>query len=270
MSAPASNPPPTPIGSRSTPGPGRVDQQFIDGALAIVRGLRFLWRTPAARALALVPIAVCAGLSVLAIAGAIHYVPRLMAAQWPDLASSLGAFGEAALRVTAIIVACILGLLVAWFATPPLSAPALERLVLLRERELGIAARPAAGFWREFWSALAAQLVALAFGTPVLALLWIVTWLAPPAALVTVPLKFLVLAMLVAWSLLDYPLSLRGVAWRDRVGLMRSGAARVLGFGSVIAFAFTLPFLPLLLLPAAVAAAAEVGVQLELAHNPRA
>jgi CysZ protein len=206
-------------------------------------------------------------LCVGAIAGSIHYVPRLMAAIWPGLDAGLGTFGAGLARVTAIAIASLLGVLLATFVTPPLSAPALERLVLLRERDLGVSPRPAAGLWREFWCALQAQLVALAIGVPVLGLLWLVTLLAPPAAVVTVPLKFLVLSWLVAWSLLDYPLSLRGVALRERLQLMRGGAPRVFGFGIAIALLFTVPLLPLLLLPAAVAAAAEIGVELDASQQ---
>ena len=263
MTAPLPNPVPNPIGTRSAAGSARVDVQFFEGALAIFRGVSFLWRTPAARALAVVPIAVCVCLCVLVIAGSIHYVPRLMAVWWPDLESNLGAIGAGVLRVFGIAIVAVLGVFVAWFVTPPLSAPALERLVLLRERELGLAPRPAAGFWRELACALQAQIVALAVVGPVLVVLWILTLLAPPFAVVTVPIKLVVLALLVAWSLLDYPLSLRGVSLRDRMRLMSAGAARVIGFGSVIALAFTVPLLPLLLLPAAVVAAAEVSAALE-------
>jgi CysZ protein len=248
----------------SRPGPSRrFDLAFIDGTFAIVRGLRFVWTTPSARPLAAVPIAVCTILCAVAIAGSIHYVPRLMAALWPGLEDTLGAFGAGFVELVGILLGSLLGVFAATFATPPLSAPALERLVLLRERALGVAPRPAAGFFREVWCALQAQLVALAIGGPVLALLWLVTLFAPPAAVVTVPLKFVVLALLVAWSLLDYPLSLRGVALADRLRLMRAESPRVLGFGLSIAFLFTIPLLPLVLLPAAVAAAAELGVQLD-------
>ncbi|HET6332640.1 MAG TPA: EI24 domain-containing protein [Polyangiales bacterium] len=248
----------------SRPGPARrIDLAFIDGVFAIVRGVRFVWTTPTAWPLAAVPIAVCTILCALSIAGSIHYVPRLMAAVWPGLESSLGGFGAGFLRFVGILLGALLGVFAATFVTPPLSAPALERLVLLRERTLGVAPRPAAGLFREFWCALQAQLVALAIGGPLLALLWLITLAAPPAAVVTVPLKFVVLALSVAWSLLDYPLSLRGVPLGERLRMMRAQSPRVLGFGLSIALLFTVPLLPLVLLPAAVAAAAEIGVQLD-------
>jgi CysZ protein len=240
-----------------------VDLAFFDGAFAILRGARFLWTTPASWPLAAVPGVICTLLCVLSIAGAIHYVPQLLAALWPSLETQLGDFGAGLLRVVFSLIGALLGVFVATFVTPPLSAPALERLVLLRERSLGVDSRPAAGFIREFWCALQAQLVALAIGAPLFALLWVVTLLAPPAAVVTVPLKFLVLALSVAWSLLDYPLSLRGVALRDRLRRLRAQAPRVLGFGAAMALLFAVPLLPLVLLPAAVAAAAEISLELD-------
>lgn len=241
----------------------RLDLQFAYGAFAIVRGFGFLWRTPASWPFAAIPVLLCILLSGLAIAGSIHYVPRLLDGLWPELANTLGAFGAGAVRVAGVALAAVLGVLAAVFLTPPLSAPALERLVLLRERELGVASRPAVSLFREVWCALQAQLLALAVVGPVFALLWLVTWLFPPASVVTLPLDLLLLALLTAYSLLDYPLSLRGVSVRERLRLMRGGSALVLGFGSAIALLFAVPLLPLLLLPAAVAAAADVSVQLE-------
>jgi CysZ protein len=245
---------------RSSPG---IALQLVDGALALLRGVRFLWRTPAAWPLAALPVCVCSLLSGLSIAASIHFVPRLMAAAWPGLEPALGSTGSWLLRLLGIVLAALLGASLALFATPPLCAPALERLVLLRERALGVAPRTAAGVWREFRSALAAQLWAAAIGGPILLLLWLVSLLAPPLAPLSVALKFLVVALLWAWSLLDYPLSLRGMSVGQRARLMRRGAARVLGFGLMLALVFTVPLLPLLMLPAAVAAAAEIGVQLE-------
>ncbi|HKP59151.1 MAG TPA: EI24 domain-containing protein [Polyangiales bacterium] len=245
----------------------RPATQLFDGAFAIARGLRFIWRTPATWPLAALPVCICTLLCGLSIAGAIQLVPRLMAAAWPGLESSLGSVGTWIVEFLGILIAAALGVVLALFATPPLCAPALERLVLLRERELGISPRPAAGLWREFRSALAAQLWAAAIGGPLLLLLWLVDLVFPPLAPLSFALKFLVVALTWAWSLLDYPLSLRGISVADRARLMRGGAARVFGFGLGLGVVFAVPLLPLLLLPAAVAAAAEVGIKLE--QNPR-
>jgi CysZ protein len=186
-----------------------------------------------------------------------------MAAIWPGLAQSIGRIGGGVAEFIGIVLTAILGMFLATFLTPPLSAPALERLVLVREADLGLLPRPAAGFWRETKAAIMAQVVALGVFTPVLVVLTMITWIAAPLAVVTVPLKFIVLAALLAWSLLDYPLSLRGASLRERVRLLLRGAPRVLGFGMAIALVFMVPLLPLLMLPVAVAAAAEIAVALE-------
>jgi CysZ protein len=241
----------------------RFDLEFMDGALAIGRAARFVWRTPAARRLAAVPVLVCASLCVLAVVASVRFVPQLMAAAWPGLAAALGAIGTGLMQFVGVVLASLLGMLLATFATPPLSAPALERLVLLRERALGVPVRAPASFCREFRCALQAQLLALAVFGPLLALLLLVSLLFPPLAVATIPAKFVVVACLLAWSLLDYPLSLRGIAPRARLRLMRDGVARVLGFGIGLALIFMVPFLSLLMLPLAVTAAAEIAAQLE-------
>ena len=65
------------------------------------------------------------------------------------------------------------------------------------------------------WRSLQVTFTALLVGLPILAVLALVTFLAPPAAVVTIPLKFIGSALMIAWDFLDYPLSARGttVPW---------------------------------------------------------
>lgn len=217
------------------------------------------------------PIFIYAFLSSCALALSVIYVPDLIAgtaaplAHW--LGDKVGSWGPSVLRWIMTLVSALIGLVVALWLTPPLSAPALERLILLRERELGMPPRASAGFFRELSCALQAQLVALLVIGPVWFVLWGITLLAPPLATVTVPLKFLAFAWLLAWSLLDYPLSLRGVALSERLALMRNGLGAVSGFGAALSVLFAVPFFSLLLLPVAVVAAAELGAALEAADD---
>jgi CysZ protein len=237
--------------------------QFFAGMFALAHGLSFLRRTRSSWPLAAVPMVVCAVLCSLALAGSIEGIPRLLLALWPGLANTLGHFGAGVVRFVTTLLAALLGLFLAAFLTPPLSAPALDRLVLVRERDLGVPPRPAAGFFRELGCAVQAQLLSVAVFAPMLAVLWVIAWAFPPALIVTLPLKALTLSAMFAWSLLDYPLSLRGLAAKQRLALLRTGWPRVLGFGAVLALVFAVPFFPLLFLPAAVAAAAEIAVALE-------
>src|SRR5687768_13418226 len=93
--------------------------QLVDGALAILRGLRFLVRTPASWPFAALPMVVCAVLWALSIGGAIHFVPRLMAAAWPGLDETLGNVGTWIARFFAIALSAVVGMAIALFATPP-------------------------------------------------------------------------------------------------------------------------------------------------------
>src|SRR5580704_12913113 len=52
--------------------------------------------------------------------------------------------------------------------------------------------------------------VLLAVGAPIIALLTVLGWVVPPAMVVTLPLKVLVGALMVAWDLVDYPLAMGG------------------------------------------------------------
>jgi uncharacterized protein involved in cysteine biosynthesis len=102
----------------------------------------------------------------------------------------------------------------------------------------------------------------LALFVPPAVLLTLLELLAPPVTVVTTPLKLALGALSVSWSLIDYPLTLRGVAAGARVAFMRANAGSVLGFGSAFALSFWLPCCGILLLPVGVAAATELLVRL--------
>jgi CysZ protein len=110
---------------------------------------------------------------------------------------------------------------------------------------------------------LGSLLLTSAFGLPILAVLFLVNFVFPPASVVTVPLKLVTLALLVAWDLCDYPLSLRGVGLRARVRFARRHALALIGFGVCLAAVSLVPFAILLVLPAGVAGAAKLTVLLE-------
>jgi CysZ protein len=156
------------------------------------------------------------------------------------------------------LLAALLGLLLALLITPPLSGPALERIVAIQERELGVPPRDALGLLSEMWCALRAQAFAAIFALPSLFLLWLVEFLFPPAAVVTTPLKLIVVSLSVAWNLFDYPLTLRGVRMRERFALVMAHKRACLGFGGAFAALFWVPCFGVLLLPVGVAAATRL------------
>jgi len=74
----------------------------------------------------------------------------------------------------------------------------------------------------------------------------------------------LVTALLIAWDLCDYPLSIRGLPVGARVAFMKRHAGAMIGFGAGLALLSTfLPCAVLLLLPAGVAGAARLTCDLE-------
>lgn len=226
------------------------------------RGLGFIATTRRVWPFAAVPAFV---LVVTFVAGVAYswssLVPALVSGLSPE--TSLGRLGAGALKLLLSVLAVVAAGLAAAWITPPLSGPALERIVVARERSLGVPERPPVSFVTELWCGVRAQILGLMVGGPVLAALWVVTLAVPPAAVVTVPLKLVTASALVSWSLLDYPLSLRGLRLRQRLALMGSGFFAVLGFGAAVALIFAIPLGAIVLLPAGVAGAAEIAARLE-------
>jgi CysZ protein len=231
----------------------------VDGALALPRAFAFLFRTRGALLLSAVPAGILVLLFALLAWGALSRLEPALAGLLPGAASTWGRWAISGLRLLVSAVLVVLSALSAAWLTPLLAGPALERLVLLRERDLGLPEREPVSFLVELWCGLGAQVLGLVVVGPILALLWLVTILAPPALVVTLPLKVLAASGLLAWSLLDYPLSLRGVRLRERLRLLRLGLPAMAGFGLAIAALFAIPLGPVLLLPAGVAAATELA-----------
>lgn len=239
--------------------------RWVDLASAIAslwRGFRFLQQDRAARRLAYVPSLLALVLWGVALYSGLHYLPELAAHYFPAL-SQLSRGWTLLIDVIMFLLLAPVALLVAMLLTPVLCAPVLERLVLLRERALGVPPRPAAGLWREITCALSSQIGWLVVFAPLLVLLWVLGIAAPPAAPVIAVVQFLLGGAWLALSLLDYPLSLRGLGFRARLALFRRGFSAVFGFGAACGLLFGIPLFGLWGLPVAVVAAAELAVQLE-------
>lgn len=171
--------------------------------------------------------------------------------------------GALALSWGSVLLTALMGWLVAAFLTPPLSAPALERIVAIVESELGVPERSPLGFFAEFWCGVRSLLLSSAVTVPIVLLLSLLELVLPPAAVVATPLKLTVGALGVAWGLLDYPLTLRGVGARQRLTFMKRHAGAALGFGSAFALVFWLPCCGIVMLPVGVAAATRLLWELE-------
>jgi uncharacterized protein involved in cysteine biosynthesis len=165
----------------------------------------------------------------------------------------------------AVGAAAFFGWFLAMVFTPPLSAPALERIVDIVERDVRAPERAPLGIWTEFWCGLRSTLVSSAVTLPLIIALTLLELVFAPIAVVTMPLKLLLTALGVSWTLFDYPLTLRGVGARQRMQLMKRHLGLVLGFGTAFALVFWLPCCSVVMLPVGVVAATQLLWQIERA-----
>jgi CysZ protein len=253
----------TSLAVASAPEPGgatRGAPTFWDGARALGAGARFIavrrdcWLAAAVPGFVVMVVAV--PLCWLAIG---NVGPWLADTLLPDADSWYAQSAHALVRWVASALAVYAAFLLALLSAPVLSAPALEHLVRKQEAALGVPARKARGLWFELWCGLEAQLGALLLSVPLWVLYWVASALVPGAAFVLVPLQILPLALTLAWNLLDYPLTLRGVRARARFTLLRRHPAPILGFGLSLAAISWVPGAALLLLPAGVVGATRLA-----------
>jgi CysZ protein len=158
------------------------------------------------------------------------------------------------LAIPVVLVALLLAVALA----QTLSGWALDGIVRAQRRELSLAPLPELSVGRAALSSLVASLAALAVGVPVLAILALIGLAVPPAAVVTVPLKIVVGALVLGWNLVDYPLALQGTTLGGRLRWAREHLAALLGFGLAATLLFAVPGLGLLVLPCGVAGATRL------------
>ena len=232
----------------------------LAGAGALFSGVRFLAVTPATWPLAMVPVAIVIASMAALGGGAIHLIGPWFAGIFGPRWAFLAIVADVLAGALALILATLVGFALA----QPLSGPALNRIVRRAEADLGAPAWPPSGALEDVGRALGSLAVSYALGLPVLAVLALITLLVPPAAVVTVPLKLVVLALLFAWDLCDYPLSIHGVPVAARVALVARNAGAMIGFGAGLALLSLIPCLPFFALPAGVAGAARLIRKIEL------
>jgi CysZ protein len=241
---------------------GSVRLGFMTGVASLPRAFAEVSRTPELRALAVVPSLLLVILTGVTAAASVFEARPWFVRHLPEATSSLGRAGESVAGWFLAALLAWLGWYVALTLAPVLSAPALERIVQVVERAAGAPPRAPLGFWRELGCGLRSLTGALCVALPLYALLWLVGFVFPPATVVTLPLGAFVGTLLVAWSLFDYPLTLRGFGFRARLALMRENFACVAGFGAAFALAFTLPCCAVVLLPVGAVAATRLTSRL--------
>lgn len=236
---------------------------FGRGFSALFAAVRDLLGQPSAWPFALVPALVFVLLEGAIVFVAIELVKPAVSEKlaggdgfWRDLLGDVAAWG-------AVVITAGLGWIVSAALTPPISAPALERIVGLVERGMAVPERKPLGVLAEFWCGLRSMLLGSAVTLPLVILLTLVELVFAPAAVVTTPLKLTIGALGVAWGLFDYPLTLRGIPARQRLRLVKRHAGVVLGFGAAFALVFWLPCCGIVMLPVGVAAATRLLWEIE-------
>jgi CysZ protein len=254
-----------PTGASLAPG-------FLGGVRCFWSGLVFLVKTPSAWPLAMVPTVVVVALTSFLGFLSVKFVPPFVAEQWAHFTSVDGTLDAAlgvGLQVVATLLAIVLSFLIAFSLAQPLSGPALEALVRRQEADLGAPVRPETSFATDIARSLKSALVGFALGVPILGVLFVVGLVFPPAQVVTIPLKVLVVTTVLAWDLADYPLSVRGVGIRARMALLQRHFFAVLGMAGGVALLALIPCGVLLAIPIGVCGATRLIHEIEQAEGVR-
>jgi CysZ protein len=244
---------------------GRGSIAPFGGVRAFAGGIGFVLTTPSVWGWALVPAAVTALLALgtcgLSWWGAWE-AGRAVAGD--------GTAGGWAVAVTLGLFGAMVAVLVALTLAQPCAGFALEAICRAQERALVGRASPPVPFWPSVRRNLKVVAATLVLGGGATAALFAVEVFAPPAAVVTVPLKVLVGGWLMAWNFLDYPLGLRGVGFRDGVRWVGRHFAEVTVFGLLWWSVVLFPGAVLLLLPMGVAGAARLVAEADgVPRGPR-
>ena len=233
-----------------------------NGIGAFFGGVGFILTTPASWVYAAVPVgmalALMCGLGLLGYQAAVALSDRLTGEQ--------GGFGSAAgggLTAVLVLVSLVLSALGALALAQPLSGWALEAIARQQERKLTSGCPPEPSFLRSLWVGVRCSLFIIFVGGSTTLVLFAVSLLFPPAAVVTVPLKFLQVAWILAWDLVDYPLGLRGYGIRRRMGWALSNFGAFTTFGMAWAAVLMIPGVFLFILPMGVAGATRLVVASE-------
>ena len=240
---------------------------MIEGLSAVLGGIGFVLVTPRvwfyAAVPALVLVLLACGLAGLAIYGADWTTRSLL----DEPASIWGHVGSWLLRVLLALTMLLMAMLLALVLAQPLSGFALEAIVRAQERALLGDEPPRSSFLAALLASTRATLIMLIAGGVIYTLLFLVDLCFPPATVVTVPLRFLAGAWLLAWNFLDYPLSLRGLGVLARLRWTARHFEEFTVFGLTWALLLVVPGLFFLILPMGVAGAARLVVAGEMADS---
>ncbi len=234
--------------------------RIADGARAFFGGIGFVFSHPRVWPYAWVPVlvllALVSGLGALGLWVTWHLASAILSG-----GSGWAEAGRWLLEIILGGVVLLVALLLGFAFAQPLSGFALEAISEHQELALGGVKRPKPRFVENMKRSIAVNLLGLMVGVPLFVILTIIELAAPPAIVVTFPLKFVVSALLLAWDLLDYPLGLRGVSPSQRLAFYKKNFWGLFVFGAFGAIVLLVPGLGLLLLPFGVAGATRLVME---------
>jgi len=229
------------------------------GLAGFFGGIGFVLATPSVWLYAAVPVltALLLGCGLTALG---FWEARALAQTWIGEGGGWATAGQWLVTISLGFVLMIAGVFAALVLAQPLSGWALDAIALRQEKALTGRTSPEASFLQSLWVSVRCTLFTLVAGVVLLGGLFGVGLLVPPAAVVTVPLNFLVVAWLLAWDFIDYPLTLRGLGLRRRAAWVLSHFWAFTAFGIAWAVVLLIPFVALLVLPFGVAGAMRLVV----------
>jgi CysZ protein len=178
--------------------------------------------------------------------------------------------GSWAVTVLLAVVGFLAAVLLALCLAQPFSCFALEAIAHAQEEALTGQGTAPPSFVASLAASIRVVLVTLLVGGSVLTGLFLINFVFPPAVVVTVPLKFLVCAWLLAWDFLDYPWGLHGLGVRARLRWVGRNFWAFSAFGMAWAALVIVPGAVLLLLPMGVAGAARLVVEADRGRGRQA
>jgi CysZ protein len=246
------------LNQKQSPRPG-----FFTGILAPFQGLYFILSHSSTWLRALVPAIIFTVLLIMCSVPSIWAMNVATARLMQRQSSKWAHVGVWFLRLVLYIVAVSLSLIVALITAQPLSSPALESLVRSQERELNYPSRPEESFCSGVCRSIRVAIISLFISLSIFILLTLLELLFPPAVFFTTPLKFIATGFVLAYDIIDYPLSLHLLGVRERTPWFRHFLWATLGFGVAMEILFLIPGAFLLLLPAGVCGATRLVVAAE-------
>jgi CysZ protein len=233
------------------------------GLSAFAGGIGFIIGTPRVWIYALVPMAVMVVVTILL---TVLFV-------WGGLTLTGWVVGEPEgiwarigiwlVKAMVVLLSVLVGAIVALSMAQPLSGFALEAISHSQQIALTGKAPPRQPFLLAMWNTTRIVFLTLLVGMPLLTILFMITLLFPPAAVLTIPLKFVLCAWLLAWDFLDYPMGLRGMGVRARLTWVWTNLDAFTTFGVCWAMLVIIPGIVLIVLPMAVAGATRMVVEEE-------